>query len=116
MILDTRLPRIVERRIIQITKPEGVKQYLLTLPKDFASTLVDKNVRSLIVAFDYGLVAFPNEGKRSEAGLLEFLKAHSKLKRFFARHATCNPSCGSGSVRNSCPPDVKSFSRVERCD
>lgn len=80
-------PRIVERRIMQITKPGGLKQYLLTLPKNYAENLVSRNIQSLIVAFDFGLVAFPKENARSEAGLLEFLAADSRFKRFFAKPA-----------------------------
>ncbi len=83
--MKTKVPRIVERKIIQLTKPNGLRQYLLTLPKDYARDLVDRNIRSLIVISDYGLAAFPNEGEDSEAGLLEFLKAHPKLKRFFVK-------------------------------
>jgi hypothetical protein len=83
--MESELPRIVERKIIQITKPEGLKQYLLTLPKDYATSLVDRNIRSLIVVFDYGLAAFPSEGERSEEGLLEFLLAHPRLEQFFVK-------------------------------
>ncbi len=78
---------MVERRIIQLTKPKGLQQYLLTLPKDYARELIDRKIRSLIIAYGYGLVAFPNEGERSEAGLLEFLKAHQKLKHFLLEPA-----------------------------
>jgi len=87
MIVQRRLPRMVERRIIQIRKPGGLTQYLLTLPKDYASGLVEAKIRSLIVVFDYALAAFPNEGERSEAGLLEFLEAHQKFREFFSSSA-----------------------------
>lgn len=84
-ILNSQIPIIVKRKIIQITKPKGLKQYLLTLPKDFAQNLVEKNILSLIVIFNYGLAVFPNEGKKSEICLLEFLSAHPKLKQFFLK-------------------------------
>jgi len=83
--MSAKFPRIVQRKIIEVTKPGGLKQYLLTVPKEYAEDLADRSIRSLIVAFDFGLVAFPNQDERSEAGLLEFLAVHSKFRRFFEK-------------------------------
>ena len=85
--MTAKFPRIVERRIIEVTKPGGLKQYLLTVPIEYARDLAVRNIRSLIVAYDFGLVAFPNQDERSEAGLLEFLEVHSKFQRFFTKPA-----------------------------
>ena len=84
-VLDPNLPRIVQRKIIEITKPSGLKQYLMTLPKDYAKDLVSRDVRSLVVAFNFGFVAFPNGDDRSWDGLLEFLAAHHRFREFFGR-------------------------------
>ena len=83
--MERRLPKIVERKIMKASKPSGLKQYLITLPKDYAQSIIDEGIHSLIIIYDYGLVAFPNHGKRTEIGLLEFLKAHPNLMQFFMK-------------------------------
>lgn len=75
---------IVERAIIVATKPSGLKQYMITLPKEYAQRLEVEGIRKLIIVYNRGLAAFPDMGPNTEAAVLEFLKAHPDLMKTFA--------------------------------
>jgi len=77
------VPRIIERSIMVSKKPTGLKQYVITLPKEYAAELERKNIRSLLIVFNYGLAAFPNAGDKTEEAILTFLSRHQKLREIF---------------------------------
>lgn len=78
------IPMIVERAIIVATKPSGLKQYTITLPKEYAERLELEGIRKLLIVYNRGLAAFPDMGPDTEAAVLEFLKAHPDLMKTFA--------------------------------
>lgn len=77
------IPKIVEHRIVEMRKPDGTTQYIITLPKEYAQTLKAKGIDSLFLVFNYGLGAFPKHGKLTEQALLTFLQKHPELARLF---------------------------------
>ena len=66
------------RRIIRLRKPNGSKQYFLTLPKRFAENLINKGVNELLIISNNTLAAFPNEAN-VEQRIMAFLAKHHEL-------------------------------------
>lgn len=81
---NVTIPKIVERKILVIKKKSGAKQYLMTLPKEYALKLEKKGVKSLFVVFNGGLGAFPKIPGFTEKALLTFLRHHPDLTRLYA--------------------------------
>ena len=77
------IPKIFERKIIQLKKPGGSTQYFITLPKEFAEKLKAQKVDSLLIIFNYGLGAFPKNKPKTEEALLTFLQKHHEFKELF---------------------------------
>ena len=77
------IPKIVEHAIVVMKKPSGLKQYIITLPKEYAENLDTRGVRKLFLVYNYGLAAFPNKGAKTEEMILTFLKAHPDLTKAF---------------------------------
>ena len=78
------IPKIVERKILVSTKPGGLKQYTITLPKEYAKALEKEGVDTLFIAFNRGLGAFPKIPGFTEKALMAFLSKHPELTRLFA--------------------------------
>ena len=78
------VPKIVEHKIVEMRKPDGSRQYIITLPKEYAENLKRKGINSLFLIFNYGLGAFPKHPKLTEKALLTFLKKHPELAQLFA--------------------------------
>lgn len=82
------IPKVVERKIITLRKPDGSTQYTFTLPKEFAEGLKRGGIDSLYVVFcDQGLGAFPKIPRVTEKALLTFLQEHRKLGQLFQKEA-----------------------------
>jgi hypothetical protein len=81
------IPKIVEHKIVEMHKPDGSTQYIITLPKQYAQTLKAKGVDSLFIIFNYGLGAFPKHNQLTEKALLTFLQKHPELQRLFSETA-----------------------------
>lgn len=79
------IPKIVEHSIVVMKKPGGLKQYIITLPKEYAASLDKKGIRKLLIVYNHGLAAFPNMGEETEAMILEYLKAHPDLMKTFVK-------------------------------
>lgn len=79
------LPKIVERKIVVLRKPDGSKQYLITLPKEYGEGLEREGIGTLLIAYDSALGGFPRIHGFTEEALLSFLKSHRELRRLFAR-------------------------------
>lgn len=77
------IPKIREHKIVEMRKPDGSTQYVITLPKEYAKQLKAQGVDSLFLIYNYGLGAFPKNGKLTEQALLTFLKKHSELQQLF---------------------------------
>jgi len=78
------IPKIYERKIIKLRKPNGSIQYFLTLPKEYAEALDNKGIDDLLVIFDYGIGVFP-KGNLTEKALLDFMMKHSDIRQLFTR-------------------------------
>ncbi|MDI6813844.1 MAG: hypothetical protein QMD10_09935 [Desulfitobacteriaceae bacterium] len=78
------IPKVVERKILVSTKPSGLKQYLITLPKEYAEQLEEDGVDTLFIAFNRGLGAFPKIHGFTEEALITFLSKHPELMRLFS--------------------------------
>lgn len=83
MILVT-IPKIVERKIIVIKKSSGIKQYIMTIPKEYAMKLEKSGVKSLFIVFNEGLGVFPKIPGFTEKALLTFLHNHPDLSQLYA--------------------------------
>ena len=81
---ETSIPKIVERKILVSTKPGGLKQYLITLPKEYAKKLEEEGIDTLFIVFNKGLGAFPKIPGFTEEALMTFLSKHSELTLLFA--------------------------------
>jgi hypothetical protein len=77
------IPQVITRKIIVLRKPGGLKQYILTLPKEYAEELEEKGIDTLLIAFNKGLCAFPKIPGFTEKAILTFLSEHPKLKQLF---------------------------------
>jgi hypothetical protein len=77
-------PKIVERKILVSTKPSGLKQYVITLPKEYAERLETEGVDTLFIAFNRGLGVFPKIEGFTEEALMTFLSKHPELTRLFS--------------------------------
>jgi len=66
------------------TKPSGLKQYMVTLPKEYAKKLDEEGVNTLFMAFNKGLGAFPKIPGFTEEALVTFLSKHPELTRLFS--------------------------------
>ena len=77
------IPKVTERKITTLTKPGGKKQYILTLPKEYAEGLEREGIDSLFVVFNRGLGAFPKIPGFTEEAVLTFLQNHSELQKLF---------------------------------
>lgn len=73
----------MEHSIIVMTKPDGLKQYIMTLPKEYAARLDSEGIHKLLIVYNDGLAAFPNIGEKSEKAILAFLNAHPDLMKAF---------------------------------
>jgi hypothetical protein len=78
------IPKIVERKIVEMRKPDGSTQYIITLPKEYGETLKAEGIDSLFIVFNYGLGAFPKHAHLTEQALLTFLQKHPELQRLFS--------------------------------
>jgi len=83
-VTNMSVPKIVEHKIVEMRKPDGSRQYIITLPKEYAENLKRKGINSLFLIFNYGLGAFPKHPKLTEKALLTFLKKHPELAQLFA--------------------------------
>jgi len=81
------VPKIVEHRIVEMRKPDGSTQYIITLPKEYAQQLKAKGIDSLFIVFNYGLGAFPKHERLTEPALLTFLQKHPELQKLFSETA-----------------------------
>jgi hypothetical protein len=79
------IPKIVEHKIVEMKKPDGSSQFIMTLPKEYGRNLKAKGVNSLFIIFDYGLGAFPKHKDLTERSLLIFMQQHSDLQKLFCR-------------------------------
>jgi len=77
------IPKIFERKITVRRLPGGYKQYIMTLPKEYAEALKEKGINSLIVVFNYGLGCFPKTDKDTENAVMMFLKEHPEFEKMF---------------------------------
>jgi hypothetical protein len=77
------IPKIVERKIVEMKKPDGSSQYIITLPKEYGANLKNKGVNSLLIIFNYGLGAFPKQPELTEKALLTFMQKHPELHKLF---------------------------------
>jgi len=75
--------KVTERKITTLTKPGGKKQYILTLPKEYAEGLEREGIDSLFVVFNRGLGAFPKIPGFTEEAVLTFLQNHAELEKLF---------------------------------
>jgi hypothetical protein len=75
--------KIDERKILKAKKPNGSIQYLLTIPKHYADSLMERGIDTLLVVFNYGIGIFPKEDSAEEA-LLTFLNKHRDIKAIFS--------------------------------
>jgi hypothetical protein len=80
----TSIPKIVEHKIINLRKPDGSTQYMLTLPKEYADALAKEGVDSLFIVFNRGLAAFPKIPGFTEKALTVFMQEHSELQKLFS--------------------------------
>ena len=78
------IPKIYQRKIIRLRKPNGSIQYFLTLPKEYAEALDNKGIDDLLVIFDYGIGVFPKDNM-TEKALLDFMMKHSDIRQLFTR-------------------------------
>jgi hypothetical protein len=78
------IPKIVEHKIIKLHKPDGTTQYLLTLPKEYATSLTKEGVDSLFIVFDKGLGAFPKIPGLTEKMLTLFMQEHATIQKLFS--------------------------------
>jgi len=78
------IPKIVERKIVAMRKPGGLKQYVITIPKDYAEELEKEGVDTLFIVFNRGLGAFPKIQGFTEEALMIFLSKHPELTRLFS--------------------------------
>jgi len=81
---NVAIPRITERKIIVLKKPNGSKQYLVTIPKQYAAELERNSVDTLLIIYNDGLGCFPVSGPHTEKAVLTFLNKHKDLRRLFA--------------------------------
>lgn len=79
------IPKIVEHKIITLRKRDGLTQYTLTLPKEYAEALKREGVDSLFIVFNRGLGAFPKIPGFTEKALTTFMQEHSALQELFIR-------------------------------
>jgi len=79
------IPKVTERKITVLTKPGGKKQYVLTLPKEYAEGLEREGINSLFIVFNRGLGAFPKISGFTEEAILTFLQNHSELQKLFSQ-------------------------------
>jgi len=77
------IPKIEERKIVEMRKSDGSSQYIVTLPKEYAENLKGKGISSLFIIFNYGLGAFPKHPKLTEQALLTFMQEHPELMKLF---------------------------------
>jgi hypothetical protein len=66
-------------------KRDGSTQYTLTLPKEFAGSLIKDGIDSLYIVFDRGLGAFPKIPGFTEKALTTFMQEHSALEKLFTK-------------------------------
>jgi len=78
------IPKIVERKIMSHNLPNGGYQYTLTIPKEYADSLRESGIDSLIVSFNSGLCCFPKAHKDTEKAIMKFLKVHKAFAKLFA--------------------------------
>jgi hypothetical protein len=88
------IPKIYRRKVIELRKPNGSIQYLLTLPKEYAEKLKNRSIHELLVIFNYGLGAFPKDNM-TERALLAFMMKHSDIQELFARERRSNQPEGT---------------------
>jgi len=82
------IPKIVERKIQKSTKTMEAgdyTQYTITLPKEYGEQLEKKGIGSLLIAYNYGLGAFPKQGTLTEKALLTFMQKHPELQKLFSK-------------------------------
>jgi hypothetical protein len=84
MKMKMKVPRIIQRSIIESKKPSGTTQYLMTIPIEFAKDLKKKGVDKLLVVYDGALAVFPDTGPEIETAILEFLTAYPELMERFS--------------------------------
>ena len=77
------IPKITEHKITILKKPDGKKQYVITLPKEYAESLEREGVDSLFIVFNRGLGAFPKIPGFTEEALLTFMQKHQELQKLF---------------------------------
>jgi hypothetical protein len=79
------IPKVVERKITTLTKPGGKKQYVMTVPKEYAERLEREGVDSLFIVFNRGLGAFPKIPGFTEKALILFMQNHLELQKLFSQ-------------------------------
>jgi trehalose/maltose hydrolase-like predicted phosphorylase len=81
------IPKIAEHKITILTKPGGKKQYLITLPKEYAENLEKIGIKNLFIIYDKGLGVFPKVEGFTEKALLAFMQEHPELEKLFIQTA-----------------------------
>jgi hypothetical protein len=76
--------KIQDRKIIELRKRNGSKQYVLTIPVEYARNLKLKGIDTLLVISDYGLGVFPKEDK-AEKALLQFFENQKELQAIVSK-------------------------------
>lgn len=77
------IPKIIEHKITILKKPDGKKQYIITIPKEYAERLEKEGVDSLFIVFNRGLGAFPKIPGFTEEALITFMQKHQELQKLF---------------------------------
>lgn len=78
------LPKIEERKLTKIRRPDGFIQYIITLPKEYGEALNARGVTSLYIVFNSVLAVFPADSV-TEEDLMAFLKARPELEKLLAK-------------------------------
>jgi hypothetical protein len=77
------IPKVTERKITTMTKPGGKKQYVITVPKEYAERLEKEGIDSLFIIFNRGLGAFPKIPGFTEKALITFMQKHKEFQKMF---------------------------------